>query len=163
GAGPVGGYLARAAQPQRRPRGPPRLADRDRRVRRGERLRRRYRFARHRPRFDAQRHRGAVQRRPEVLGDRAPQAPLDKRSIDVLAVLPWLQPLTWLLQVMPVFFLVGGFSHATALASVHRRGGGYTDFVRSRAGRLLRPTAVFVGGWLALALGLELTGHDRGV
>src|SRR5206468_3752318 len=63
----------------------------------------------------------------------------------------------------PVFFLVGGFSHTTALASLHRRGGTYADFVRSRAGRLLRPTAAFVAVWLALALAIELTGHDRGV
>src|SRR4051794_18306527 len=79
------------------------------------------------------------------------------RATNVLAVLPGLRPVTWLLQVMPVFFLVGGFSHATALASVRRRGGGYADFVRSRAGRLLRPTAVFVGVWLAVALAVEVT------
>ncbi len=85
------------------------------------------------------------------------------RATNLLAVVPVLRPLTWLLQVMPVFFLVGGFSHANALPSVQRRGGGYADFVRSRAARLLRPTAVFVAVWLALALAVELTGHDRGV
>src|SRR3954451_10757500 len=71
------------------------------------------------------------------------------RTTNLLTIVPTLQPLTWLLQVMPVFFLVGGFSHATAVASVRRRGGRYADFVRSRAGRLLRPTAVFVAVWLA--------------
>jgi hypothetical protein len=85
------------------------------------------------------------------------------RATNLLAMVPTLRPLTWLLQVMPVFFLVGGFSHATALPSIQRRGGGYADFVRSRAARLLRPTAVFVAVWLALALAVELTGHDRGV
>src|SRR5436190_16031943 len=85
------------------------------------------------------------------------------RATNALALLPSLQPLTWLLQVMPVFFLVGGFSHAVAWTSVRRRGGGYADFVRARAGRLLRPTAVFVVVWLALALGIELAGADRGV
>ena len=85
------------------------------------------------------------------------------RATNALAILPWLQPLTWLLQVMPVFFLVGGFAHATALASHGRRGATYADFVRSRAGRLLRPTAVFVGVWLALALVIEVLGQDRGV
>ncbi|HEU5110361.1 MAG TPA: acyltransferase family protein, partial [Micromonosporaceae bacterium] len=84
-------------------------------------------------------------------------------STNVLAVVPSLQPLTWLLQVMPVFFLVGGFSHAVALASQRRRAGSYADFVRSRAGRLLRPTAAFVAVWLLLALLLELTGRDEGV
>jgi hypothetical protein len=84
-------------------------------------------------------------------------------ATNVLALLPWLQPATWLLQVMPVFFFVGGFSHATAIASLRRRGGGYVDFVRSRAGRLLRPTATFVAVWLAIALVLEVTGRDQGV
>jgi hypothetical protein len=84
-------------------------------------------------------------------------------ATNALAALPAIQPLTWLFQVMPVFFLVGGFSHATALASVRRRGGGYADFVRSRAGRLLRPTAVFVAVWLGLAVAIEVTGYDRGV
>jgi hypothetical protein len=84
-------------------------------------------------------------------------------ATNVLATAPALQPATWLLQVMPVFFVVGGFSHAVAWSSVRRRGGGYADFVRSRAGRLLRPTAVFVAVWLVLALGIELAGADRGL
>jgi len=84
-------------------------------------------------------------------------------ATNALALIPSLQPLTWLLQVMPVFFFVGGFSHATALTSIQRRGGTYADFVRSRAGRLLRPTAVFVAVWLAAALIIEVSGHDRGV
>jgi hypothetical protein len=85
------------------------------------------------------------------------------RTTNLLAVAPALQPVTWLLQVMPVFFLVGGFSHATAWASMEREGGRYADFVRSRAGRLLRPTAVFAGVWLVVALCVELLGADRGV
>jgi hypothetical protein len=85
------------------------------------------------------------------------------RATNLLAVLPSLKPVTWLLQVMPVFFFVGGFSHATAVPSVRRRGGRYADFARSRAGRLLRPTAVFIGVWLAFALVVEVTGQDRGV
>jgi hypothetical protein len=84
-------------------------------------------------------------------------------ATNVLTIVPSLQPVTWLLQVMPVFFFVGGFSHAVALASLRRRGGGYVEFVRSRAERLIRPTAVFIGVWLALALAIEITGHHRGV
>jgi len=62
-----------------------------------------------------------------------------------------------------VFFLVGGFAHATALASIERRGGGYADFARSRAGRLLRPTAVFAGVWLIVAVLAGLSGLDHGL
>jgi hypothetical protein len=85
------------------------------------------------------------------------------RVTNVLALVPELRPATWLLQVMPVFFLVGGFAHATALASIRRRGGGYADFTRSRTARLLRPAAVFLGVWLVLALGAGLAGQDHGL
>jgi hypothetical protein len=84
-------------------------------------------------------------------------------ATNVLTIVPSLQPATWLLQVMPVFFFVGGFSHAVALASLRRREAGYVEFVRSRAERLVRPTAVFIGVWLVLALAVEITGHHRGV
>jgi len=84
-------------------------------------------------------------------------------ATNALAMLPALQPLTWLFQVMPVFFVVGGFSHAVALGSLERRGGTYADFVRSRAGRLLRPTAVFAAVWLAFGLLLEVLGRPAGV
>jgi len=70
------------------------------------------------------------------------------------------QVLTWLLQVMPLFFFVGGFVHATGVCSLRRRGGGYGDFVRARANRLLRPTLVFLLVWLAIALVFQLTGRE---
>ncbi|GAA2100141.1 acyltransferase family protein [Actinomadura alba] len=78
---------------------------------------------------------------------------------NALAIMPTLQPLTWLFQVMPLFFFVGGFSHAIAL----RRSGGPAEFIRSRAARLLIPTAAFGAVWLALAAVIEVAGHDRGV
>ena len=59
-------------------------------------------------------------------------------TTNALALMPALQPLTWVLQVMPVFFLVGGYANARAWESLRRRGGTYADFVRTRAGRLLR-------------------------
>ncbi|MFE3996239.1 acyltransferase [Streptomyces goshikiensis] len=84
---------------------------------------------------------------------------------NLLALVPPLQVLTWGLQVMPVFFFVGGFSHALSYRSV-RRGhpgpGGYALFLRARLRRLLRPTLVFVGVWTAAALVVQLAGADRG-
>ncbi|WP_211328732.1 acyltransferase family protein [Thermomonospora umbrina] len=81
------------------------------------------------------------------------------RAGNALAIMPSLQPLTWLLQVMPLFFFVGGFSHATAL----RRAPSYASFVRGRAARLLIPTAVFAGVWSSVAVLIELAGRDGGV
>ncbi len=79
-----------------------------------------------------------------------------------LAVVTPAQLLTWLLQVMPVFFAVGGFSHAVALGSLARRGGSYADFVVSRVDRLLRPTAAFVAAGVSAGIVVEATGHLQG-
>lgn len=65
-------------------------------------------------------------------------------GVNALEVLPWARPLTWLFQVMPVFFLVGGYANAASWSSQQRRGGDRTSWVRARMFRLLRPTAVFV-------------------
>ncbi|WP_031007274.1 acyltransferase family protein [Streptomyces sp. NRRL F-5727] len=78
---------------------------------------------------------------------------------NLLAVVPGLQVVTWALQVMPVFFFVGGFAHALA----HRSRPGYADFLRARLRRLLRPTMVFVAVWGAAALLLQAAGADGGL
>ncbi len=70
--------------------------------------------------------------------------------------------LTWILQVMPLFFFVGGFSNSTSWNSIERRGGGYGDFLRSRMNRLLRPTSIFVATWLAAAFAIVLFGGSLG-
>jgi hypothetical protein len=66
------------------------------------------------------------------------------------------------LQVMPIFFVVGGFAHAVTLRSLRRRGGGYADFVDSRIGRLVRPALVFIGVWLVVGATLDLLAGDDG-
>ena len=55
---------------------------------------------------------------------------------------------TWLLQVMPLFFLVGGFANLAAWDATRRRGGTARDFLRSRLTRLGRPVGVFLAVWL---------------
>ncbi len=60
--------------------------------------------------------------------------------------LMWLA--TWLLQIMPVFFFVGGFANLAALDALAAKGEtGWAAFARRRLGRLLRPVGVFVGLW----------------
>ncbi|MFC9703237.1 acyltransferase [Streptomyces sp. NPDC056943] len=78
---------------------------------------------------------------------------------NLLAVVPELQLVTWVFQVMPVFFFVGGFSHALA----RRSRPAYASFLRARLQRLLRPTMVFVAVWGAAALVLQLAGADGGL
>lgn len=74
------------------------------------------------------------------------------RADNALAAVTWLQPLTWLLQVMPVFFFVSGWANARALARTPTAG-----FLRRRAQRLLPATVVLVLGWLVLASVLDAT------
>lgn len=77
------------------------------------------------------------------------------QGTNALAELDWLRPVTWVFQVMPVFFVVGGFANLRSLqadAAGHADAGG---FLARRADRLLRPTLVFVAAWLAMAAWLE--------
>jgi peptidoglycan/LPS O-acetylase OafA/YrhL len=79
------------------------------------------------------------------------------RGANALASLAWFRPVTWVVQVIAIFFVVGGFSNARVLrhASSDTRGSG---FLARRADRLLRPTVVFVGVWLVVAQVILATG-----
>ena len=63
---------------------------------------------------------------------------------NVLALVPAVQPLTWVVQVMPLFFLVGGWATAASWRSSVARGTATVVWLRARLDRLLRPTAGFV-------------------
>jgi surface polysaccharide O-acyltransferase-like enzyme len=72
---------------------------------------------------------------------------------------PWFAIGSWFGQLMPLFFVVGGFAAWQGWASTVRRGGGGAEFFRARLLRLCTPAAVWfaiVGAivWLAAALGL---------
>lgn len=63
---------------------------------------------------------------------------------------------TWVFQVIPLFFFVGGFANAKTLAGFQRRGEPIGLFLRTRLARLLRPTAVFLAVWLPIQLVLHI-------
>lgn len=81
------------------------------------------------------------------------------RLRNVLEVATWAQPLTWLFQVMPLFFLAAGFANHRSLSprpDGSRRS--VAAYLAGRVDRVLRPTLVFlavwlVGAWVAIALG----------
>lgn len=56
---------------------------------------------------------------------------------------------TWLLQVMPLFFLVGGFAHSQAWEARQRRTAGSSpwSFAWGRAVGLARPALLLAGAW----------------
>lgn len=64
---------------------------------------------------------------------------------------------TWLFQVMPIFFFVGGFSNLVTFESFERRGEPASAFIRTRLWRLLKPSLVFVGVWLPIQVVLHLS------
>ncbi len=70
----------------------------------------------------------------------------------------WIVPLSWVLQVMPLFFVIGGFAGATALRRARGRGGDGVGFVSARVHRLLLPAAVTVGVAGSLLALLTLAG-----
>ncbi|MFI7215138.1 acyltransferase [Micromonospora maritima] len=79
-----------------------------------------------------------------------------------LADLPWAWPLTWVAQVMPVFFLVGGYANAASLAARRGRGGSATGWLVDRSARLVRPTTTLLlvltaGATVATLRGAEAT------
>jgi len=71
---------------------------------------------------------------------------------NILGMVPWMQYLTWGLQVMPIFFIVGGFANAASWASARDKGITYAGWLRGRMARLLRPTLVFAAVWTALTI-----------
>src|SRR5215472_17361763 len=56
---------------------------------------------------------------------------------------------TWVLQIMPVFFLVGGYANLAGWQRAQAAGTTAGQFVGSRLRRLLWPTAVWALVWLA--------------
>lgn len=69
---------------------------------------------------------------------------------NALADAPQLGWVTWIFQVMPLFFVVGGFASAMSLDAHQRNGGRGADWVAARLRRMLAPTVVLAGTWLAL-------------
>jgi hypothetical protein len=71
---------------------------------------------------------------------------------------PGLWAATWLLQVMPLFFLVGGYANLAAWEGVVRGGGGAPAFWAKRFSRLVRPVAVYLACWLVFDLAWQAGG-----
>jgi len=59
---------------------------------------------------------------------------------------------TWLLQVMPLFFFVGGFSNLVAWRAKEARGATIGSFVWSRVKQLAIPSLALAGTWIALGV-----------
>ena len=58
---------------------------------------------------------------------------------------------TWVLQVMPLFFFVGGYAHWIVWIKVRERGGGWWAFVKGRVRRLVLPATAVSAAWVVIA------------
>jgi fucose 4-O-acetylase-like acetyltransferase len=67
--------------------------------------------------------------------------------------------LTWVLQVMPLFFVVGGYANLAGWQAVRRDGGGAREFLGRRLRRLLLPLVPWLAVWVVIDAALRVTGH----
>lgn len=65
----------------------------------------------------------------------------------------WFAPVSWVVQIMPLFFLIGGFSSHTHWSRMRERGHTASDYVVGRLHRLLVPALVSIAAvGIALAV-----------
>jgi len=77
----------------------------------------------------------------------------DERGIKVynaVGIFPGMWIVTWILQVMPLFFFVGGFSNARTINSITKRNEPLGVFYKKRTIRLLKPTSLFLMVWIII-------------
>ncbi|GLZ41058.1 hypothetical protein [Actinokineospora sp. NBRC 105648] len=67
-----------------------------------------------------------------------------------------LWPLTWVLQLVPLFFFAGGDSNLLAWRAALADGSGYGGYLAARVCWLIRPVLAFVTAWLVVPLSLDL-------
>jgi surface polysaccharide O-acyltransferase-like enzyme len=84
----------------------------------------------------------------------------DLRVDFLLTAAPWTGALTWILQVMPIFFLVGGYANAVSWRSAQRKGEVYGAWLRARLRRLLLPVMPLLAIWTVGAHVLLQIGLD---
>jgi len=77
----------------------------------------------------------------------------------ILTVSPWTAWLTWIVQVMPIFFMVGGYANGMSWRAARRDGKSYAAWLEGRLRRLVWPILPLLATWVMLVT-IE---HTRGV
>lgn len=73
---------------------------------------------------------------------------------------PWTRWLTWIFQVMPVFFFVGGYANGVSWEAARRDRRSYADWLGVRLQRLIGPVVPLLLVWATLAFGARRLGMD---
>jgi hypothetical protein len=79
---------------------------------------------------------------------------------DMLHLAPWTQWLTWSFQVMPLFFIVGGYSNAASWEAACRDCQGYGLWIDKRLKRLVGPVVPLLIVWSVMAIVARRFGVD---
>ncbi len=82
---------------------------------------------------------------------------------DILHITPWTQWLTWLFQVMPLFFIVGGYSNGVSWESARRGGRNYGIWITARLRRLIGPVVPLLLLWTVMAVIANFLGVDSSI
>ena len=76
----------------------------------------------------------------------------------VLATSPWTHWLTWVVQVMPIFFMVGGFSNGISWRAALKAERSYGVWLDGRLRRLIGPVLPLIAAWILIGAGAHLYG-----
>jgi hypothetical protein len=68
----------------------------------------------------------------------------------VLMVVPWTSWLTWILQVMPIFFIVGGYANGISWRAARRDRRSYAAWLEGRLRRLVWPLLPLLVAWVMI-------------
>lgn len=80
---------------------------------------------------------------------------------NVVAVVPGLWPLTWLGDVMALFFFAGGYANWVSMQSAQRRGETWRSYLVRRFRRLMLPAVGFVGAWVVADVVATVVGFGQ--
>jgi len=70
----------------------------------------------------------------------------------------WTHLLSWLFQVMPVFFMVGGYANGLSWKAAMRDKKSYADWLNGRLQRLAGPVLPLLAAWVMLGIGAHFAG-----
>ncbi len=68
----------------------------------------------------------------------------------ILTVAPWTAWLTWIVQVMPIFFMVGGYANGISWRAARRDDKSYAEWIEGRLRRLVWPILPLLAVWVAI-------------
>ena len=79
---------------------------------------------------------------------------------NILADQHWFEPVVWVFQIMPLFFVAGGITGLQSWRRLRARGGNAFDFMQARLLRLIRPAAVLLAVMFVGLSAARLAGVD---